>query len=159
MLFFVFQIFDYIKQYLGRLFNKDKQQRWVYSFLFPLMNLWADYNLWRREMFYIINITSQVISLEGYLNDKYDNVLRRIFISSAPQGYKGIYVALEQEIIPFVLAGLESEAVGVFVGSTFDATNNFIVNCPTSVQTEESNIVAAVNQFKTAGKGFYIKYF
>ena len=159
MVFYVFLIFDYIKQYLGRLFNREKQQKWIYSFMFPLMLLWTDFDLWRRKRYYIINITAQVISLEGYLNDTYDTILRRIYIAAAPEGYKGIYVALEQELEPFVWAGYESEGVGVFVGSPADATNNFIVHVPLALQPQENSIVAAVNQFKTSGKGFIVKYF
>lgn len=158
MKFYIFNITRFVVDYLGRLFGSKRQQRWIYSLLSPLSSLWTTYDLWRREKLYLINITGQVISLEGYLNDTYDAVSRRIFISPTLPGAKGVFISLEQEIQPALDLPLESEGVGVGVGVASDSSVNFTVFVPLGLQPLETPIIADVKKFKTAGKRFQIAY-
>ncbi|MBN2669995.1 MAG: hypothetical protein JXR60_12310 [Bacteroidales bacterium] len=165
MKFFVFNILGFIANYLGTLFGKPKWQRWIYSLLNPLIQLKDNYNTWRRRRFYLINITSQVIRLEGFLNDEFDNIQRRIWIEHFPGSFAGAFIALEDEVIPYLETPLESEVNPIveapFIGSEADTDFliSFVVHIPISLNAYESRIIAAVENYKLAGKQFVIRYF
>lgn len=165
MRWFVFNILGFISNYLGTLFGQPRWQRWIYSLLNPLIQLKDNYNLWRRRRFYLINITSQVIRLEGFLNDEFDSIQRRIWIEHFPGSFSGAFIALRQEVIPFLQTPLSTETNPLieapYIGTHADAqfSISFVVNVPTALQNRESQIIAALENYKLAGKIFEIRYF
>ncbi len=157
-----FDIPAFIVQYLGKLFNRLYWHRWIYSLLYPLIQLWSNYKNWRENTYYLININSQVIRLEGYLNDVFDPSLRRIYISHFPGNYSGIYIALQYEATPFVNIPLLSDGQdGVFIGLASETSYaiSFIINVPTALQYREHQIKTIVEKYKFAGKLYQLNYY
>ena len=164
MKWYRFNIERFIVDYLGSLFGSNRWKRWIYSLLYPLITLWDDYDKWRRRRFYLINITAQIISLEGFLNDEFDSTERRIYIISIPEGVDGRFIALGAEELPFLLAPLRSdqqEELAPFIGSSADVnvSFNFIVSVPDTLIEKENQVVAAIKNYQLAGKRFIVKYF
>ena len=79
--------------------------------LYPLIQLWSTYDVWRKRIFYAMNINSQVIRLKGYLNDSWDTSARRIYIGHFPGSYSGVYLALEYEGSPYLELPLVADGV------------------------------------------------
>ena len=162
MTWFNYDIQAFFVQYLGRLFNKQKWHQWIYSLLYPLIQLWNTYDVWRKKLFYAININSQVIRLQGYLNDSWDTSLRRIYIGHFPGSYSGVYLALEQEGSPFlelplVADGVEAPFIGLEADSQYAVS--FIVYVPTALQYRENQIKSDIEKYKFTGKLYSIVYF
>ena len=61
--------------------------------LYPLRQLWEWFELWRDDIRLRINVNSQVMVLEGYLRNKYNDV--RITITSLDNGW--LWVGLLSE--------------------------------------------------------------
>lgn len=164
MRWYIYKIYIYILEYLGRLFGHLIWQRWHEALTYPLVTLWANYNVWRKRRFYLINITGQIISLENFLNDEFDKYLRRIYIGSLDVAITGIYIALESEVIPYLQTPLENEVSTIeapYIGAIYDfgLSTNFVVNVPIIYENNETQISVAVNNFKLAGKQFEIKFY
>ena len=122
---------------------------------------YQEYDLWRRNQYYRININSQVVKLSNHLNDLYDPSLRRISLVSNSETADGVFVALESEAAPLVAAGIEGLAeVGIFVGleSEVVISKQFSISVPQILNGVEPQIIETVNGLKLAGKQFSITY-
>lgn len=162
MRFWIYNINRRVVDYLGQLFGKRKLQAFFYSLVYPLVKQWDDYDAWRRGMYYLINVNSQVFKLRNYLNDRYDPNQRRIYIGSVGPTGDGVYVALESEGNPFLEAGLEGAGEGgVFVATESESRFKglFTVHLPLVLKSSEAQIKSTVNSVKLAGKQFQIEYF
>ncbi|HRO75257.1 MAG TPA: hypothetical protein PLP27_03820 [Crocinitomicaceae bacterium] len=162
MIFWNINISSLIKDYLGRKFLRTKQYNWLMALLSPLQTSVNEYSTWRKERFYMINITGQVISLTGYLNDKFDFNQRRIHIVTAVEIFAGIWVGLESEVDMFVNVGLESEDNGIWLGTFIEQNlgDDFIVYIPADIASDVDNInriKSAIYQVKLAGKKFSLE--
>lgn len=160
MIFFKLNTGNFIKDFLGRKFFKEIQYRWLFSLLKPVQTRMDEYDQWRKHQFYLINITGQVISLTGYLNDLFDPTQRRIYILNANDYYSGVWISLEQEIEPTLPVSLISEDQGIFLGmeSEQDLGTDFIVYVPGDIYNQVLiPLIAAVHQFKLAGKTFSVE--
>ena len=163
MKFINFKIKKFIVQYLGALFGKETQQKLMYMFLYPLTNLWEEYSTFRTNQSYLINITSQVFSIENHLNNLYDNQDRGISLSNGLY-FKIQYIAKRVEELPAILMPKRGEATTTeapyfALKSESSQYSNFIVNVPNSLSNNETQIKAEVNKIKTAGKQFVIKFY
>lgn len=158
MKFFKINISNFAKQYLG--VDYDFLD-WVKVLLNPLSTSVDEYDLWRKNRFYLIHITSQVVSLNGYLNDRFDPVNRTIFISNGNQNAIGTWIALESETTPYFALGFVSEDQGQFISLEAESpySIDFIVNIPLSLINQSPQIISAVNQYRLAGKSFSIVTF
>ncbi len=163
MIFWNLNIGNFVKDYLGRKFFRPRQYDWLMSLLSPLETTINNYTHWRKERFYLINITGQVISLTGYLNDKFDANQRRIYIVTSNVIYNGLWVALEEEINMFLTIGLEYENQGLWVGMELEQSSgyDFIVYIPTDIISSDTiNLLeSTIYHFKLAGKTFYLETF
>jgi len=125
----------------------------------------AEYKEWRNASITRAYVSSQTISMEWYLNELYDNTLRRIEIVTGD--VSGVLVALQSEAIPFILAGLQSEPgeLGDFqymplpFEDVTTGTADFIVRVPLALTWREGVIKRVVNNYKLAGKTYTIVYF
>jgi len=162
MNWFNFDISGFFVQYLGRLFNRQKWHNWIYSTIYPLMQLWSIYDLFRKNIYYRININSQVIRLTGFLNDKFDNSLRRIYIDHPPGSYSGVYIALMNEGVPYlelplIIDGLDAPFIGLMTDTQYAVS--FYIYVPVSLQIRDSQIKSSIEMYKFAGKLYRIVYY
>lgn len=164
MIFWKLNTVKYVKEYLGRKFYKSPDKRhfhWLSVLLFPLQTIHDEYILWRLERYYLINITSQVISLKGYLNDRFDSAQRRIYILTPTIIYNGLWIGLESEVDFCQMISLESEDQGVWLGKFSEQNTgfDFVIYIPSDIVTNDviNQIKSSVYNLKLAGKLFDVE--
>lgn len=133
----------------------------VVSAIGSALNVLCDrFNLNRDRNLYNLSITSQVCFLEKVLNDKFDNVQRRIYISNgAWRAPLPIYLILENQPVYLYLES-ENQPVPLYLqNETGFIAEGFVINVPIELQPSEQDLTGTVNLFKLAGKTFTINYF
>lgn len=143
----------------------NKHLSWIRAVLAPLQILNGDLVTLVADIRYRMNLTGQVIYLEHYLNDLFDNVERRIYIEddtptlpvhlfNKADGLSGtivIYNKVEGEPGPYL-----------YNRADFNAQFDFVVKVPAAIPLTpifQSQVRAAVNQYRQAGKRFTIENF
>lgn len=124
----------------------------------PLKSLYYKWYNWRTENIYKLEHTGQVCSLEGSLNDKFDPVERRIYISDG-QIYETTYIYTEAEAQD-VFLNTESEDSTIWLRTepeTADTGLDFIVFVPEEIyDTQIYALHAHVDYYKAGGKRYNI---
>ena len=133
----------------------------VISFFVWLMSgVESVYNKWKSNRLLNIkraNTTSQVYSLEKFLNDKYDKDDRRIKVLDGSK-HDPTYLFLERENNP-VYFYLESENKPIYMYLESEVGDNnlsFIVQVPRGIYSKKEQIITDVNFYKDASKTFII---
>ena len=128
---------------------------YVTDVLYPMFKNWE-----AKSWYDITYQTGQVAHLELVLNDRFDPILKRIFIGPGiypPRVY--IYTAAEQKPL-YIYTAAENQPVymyseGEYINGVFD----FVVNVPNGLPYEETSIAAVVDRYKRDGKNYKIQYF
>ena len=145
--------------------RKPKMIAWLKSLLFPLNEKHQEFLSYVDDKRYELDFTGQVISLERLLNDKYDNVDRRIFISQ--EKADEVFFFDDDDLNPaneiFLFddnnVNVGSENAFFFFSDSSGLLTDFIVNIPNTVVFSESELRVLVNKYKLAGKNFSINLF
>lgn len=129
--------------------------RWPFA---ELTGLFASFKVWRYDVYYRLNVTGQVLSLQTYLNRVIANANNRILI----QGYNdaGIWVQMSSEDGEAYMA-----PVGISPDETFQPVAaqgeitplidvDFYVYIPSGVIA--GDVARIVNAYKLAGKRYQI---
>ncbi len=61
--------------------RKPKLLAYLKALLKPVINLYNDFKMFRSDILYKINHNGQVVYLQKVLNDRFDNIQRRIYIT------------------------------------------------------------------------------
>lgn len=138
--------------------NRLKQIRlinWLQCLVKPIVTLYLSFKLYREAKIYQLTITPQVCYLEKLLNDRYDFILRRIFIDDAVDK-EVLYIYQDAELKPVWLGE-------VFIytdGEASTETNDFIIKVPLAMQFtfEEPEMLSLVKAYKLAGMVAKIQY-
>lgn len=158
-------IIDYAKFVVQRIpieLRIDEVMAYTKVLASPIVTIYNSLILFRVQLNYKILITPQVVYLEKMLNDRYDNLLRRIYILDGNE-YAPIYLYRKAELKPIYLYRKSEVAkpkkylytkgeVGQF---TFD----FVVYVPLDVVFDENEMKALVNGYKLASMLFKIQTF
>jgi len=158
------------RQLLPDRLRGPKRMAWLVCLLaaieWPYENLMA----FRAAYLYQLAHGPQVCHIQGWLNDTFDNVERRIYISNGVNNIPN-YLYQQDELKPVYLA--QQSEVGssgyaspdyLFTQSETDAGGaNFIVNVPTVVAGEAgydvNYLIAIVNSLKLPNKSFTVVEF
>lgn len=123
-----------------------------------LKDLFSQFKEWRASMFYRINVTGQVISLETYLNRIIPGANDRIAIKSFEDWGAWVQLSTEPGETYALRVSLVSEDDGVFVAMNGEITPendvDFYVLVPAAVAA--ADVARVVNQYKLAGKRYKI---
>jgi hypothetical protein len=122
----------------------------------PLGTLYYKWSLWRQDNIYKLEHTGQVCSLEGSLNDKFDPISRRIYITDG-QLNETYYIYTEAEQKDKFLS-TESEPEITFLrteSETADTGLDFIVFVPESLYNTQIHALHAHVKFYKAGARRY----
>lgn len=132
--------------------------------LTPFTIMMAEYIAWRDDAVTRANVSNESMSLEWYLNERFDTDLRRIYIETnnangVPFGLRateasdlqafGLRATEPSDTIAFPLRG-ESATIGF---------KSFGVFIPTDLADDEDEIAGVVTRYKLAGKTFTIIQF
>lgn len=109
-----------------------------------------------------LSFSAQVISLEKWLNDNFDPVLRQIFISHPASVNEPTYLFNKAEnATPFYVFNDVEVSVPIYfynvseIGSEFD----YFINIPTTVTFDTDELRAGVDVYNVAGKNYDIILF
>lgn len=126
----------------------------------PVVLLYNSLLSFRALVLYKLTITPQVVFLEKLLNDRYDNVERRIFIADGKQ-YTPTFLFTKAELKPFFL--FRKAEVGFLEkyfflkNETGQFTWDFVIHIPAVINFNQNELVALVNTYKLPAKTFKIK--
>ncbi|WP_281233515.1 hypothetical protein [Flavobacterium gelatinilyticum] len=124
----------------------------------PVNSLYYKWYNWRQDNIYKLEHTGQVCSLEGSLNDKFDPLERRIYITDG-QFFRPFYIYTEGENKPQYLY-TEGENNPIYLrteSETADTGLDFIVYVPEAlINTQIHELRAHVNFYKAGGKRYEI---
>lgn len=130
----------------------------------PLEQINFLFKIFRRESIYKVVHNGQVVYLEKVLNDRYDNSLRRIYISDSFE-YDPTWVYIENENLPVYIE--DQEAVYIYPEEVFAEANvDFIVFVPLDLQPstaiELNNFLiqmrSLINYYKLASRRYTIEW-
>lgn len=157
-------IVKYIRQLLPSAFNQNAvMQAYLRVILSPMDYISALFSSFKNSTSYKLSKNAQICYLESLLNDALDNTERRIFITDAESIDMLIaydYQNVEKRIIVADIANFEDYKVITYPTAIIgDNLHKFIVNCPTSIATNEPQLRALTNLYKFAGKQYFIVYF
>jgi hypothetical protein len=126
---------------------------YVHALLTPIDNLYYKWTNFRNDNIYKLEHTGQVCSLRGSLNDKFDPVERRIYITDGNR-YETTYIYTEGEAQD-VFVSNESEVPTIWLrteAETADTGLDFIVWVPESIfNTQIYGLKAHVEFYKAGG--------
>lgn len=114
----------------------------------------------RAAHLYELNHTGQVCSLEGALNDRFDNSLRRVYIIDGLV-ILPLYVYRRVEA-KLVYLRKRSESTGIkFLRKRGELSmgGTFIIKVPSALSFDANEMRALTNKYKLAGKAYTIQTF
>jgi hypothetical protein len=134
---------------------------WLGALVRPHVWLYQAFLRYRTAKLYQLMITPQVCYMERLLNDRFDNIERRIYIDDGIT-YTPAYIYLESEDKPLWLyTEGESEPIFLFTeGETVATeTNDFVVYVPAGLEFNTDEMKALINSYKLAGKLYKIQFY
>lgn len=139
--------------------RKAKIKAFTKVLVSPIVVLYNDFKSFRLEVLYELNHNGQICRLEGMLNDKFDNSLRRIYIVDAPIVLP-LFIHRRAEAKPVYLRR-RSEATPKYIRRNAELTKGgaFIVKVPVSLVFDTSMMKALIDKYKLAGKAYKIQTF
>lgn len=154
---------DYITKLLPVFLQKERFIAWVSALVSPLQTLHDLYVNYAQTVRYRLSLTGQVIYLEHYLNDLFDNSQRRIYIEDASELLLPPY--LYNKPTPHgtqIYIKNKSEGGDKFYlrnRAEYNNQANFIVWVPAELEPQNAEHLfrAAVNRYKQAGAIYSIQ--
>lgn len=133
------------------------------ALLWPLISLWEFFRDFITYIIEEIGKNGQVIVLEKLLNDAFDTILRRIYITDATQAEStGVFLVAEQQVDPDVYLVTEiPPGVGMQLFTTQEIMvgDDFIVWIPIGLLFDFSLLNALLQKYKIAGVKYRIQYY
>lgn len=148
-----------------RLRAKETLTAFLHVMLYPIREyLYPLFKRFEKKAWYDLKYqTGQVAYLEFVLNERFDELQTRIYISEADDYDTILWLYRDDEDLPLWLykdieakpLWLFTEAESYLGGDGVD----FIVNVPLGLPFEELAIRAMIDRYKRDGKSYLIKYF
>lgn len=139
----------------------SRHLKWLACLMKPLDQLNLTFRGWVGDVRYQMYLNGQVQYLEHYLNDLYDNSLRRIYIDDGDAGVPFfVYNKADGTQNEYVYNKSELETAPVLYNkSDYAGQVDFIVVIPWAniPSADETIMKAQVNKYKLAGKRFSIQ--
>jgi len=164
MNYLVYFFDDIVIPNLPSFLQKPKMVAWLMTLVEPILNLNTDFNDLANDKLIEASVSGQVIYLEKYLNDQFDNGLRRIYIedgvlitnenvfTKAESNQYVIYQKSEALTDPDVYQKGEREVI--------EANASYVVQLPynnTSPFLLEL-VQTTLNKYRPAGKTYRIEF-
>jgi hypothetical protein len=137
-----------------------KRLGWLRSLVAGVKSLYAEFMGYRSSKLYDLNHTGQVYSIENVLNDVFDPVGRRIYITD-PASKDVVYMYRRIESKPvYMYRRSENKPVYMYRRSETSALGfQFIIHVPTGVTLlpiyDVLRLQALVDKYRLPGKGVY----
>ena len=131
---------------------------WLYSLQQPLKALNNTFVSFRNNINYRLLFTAQIIYLEHYLNDQFDQATRGIFIATIEQtDFKFIYNNIELKPPVYLYNNSEAQPPVYFWNWTeLLKGDTYVVNVPVAVSYDELVMRSKIDFYNNAGKNYSI---
>lgn len=138
----------------------DRLQAWIGALITPVASLYNSFLRYRTAKDYQLRINYQLCYLEQLLNDRYDNILRRIYIDDTIQK-PPFYIFQNAELKPkFIRQRSENDPKWIYTsGESGGMLDDFIIFVPMDVVFEEPEFISLVKAFYVPGSKFKIQRF
>jgi hypothetical protein len=139
---------------LPSFWRKPKLLALLRCYCYPLIKIHGEFMQYRAANIYTLTHNSQVCSMENVFNDRFDNDLRRIYITDGFTKERK-YVYPRQDDKPLYLGTIPLYNNGDYADTGVDA----IVWVPTQVFLSPQDLIeltALVNKYRLASKRFKI---
>ncbi len=133
---------------------------WLKVLVAPVKYMQGLFLAFRRGNLYKLQHNGQVCYLEAVLNDSFDPIARRIYISDPPY-VDPKYIYRENELKPLPVYRI-SEALPVYIYASselFTESTAFIVNVPSAVSFDPARMKALIDLYKLVGRIYTINVF
>jgi hypothetical protein len=134
---------------------------WLKALMEPLADLNLTFRTWLADVRYAMYMTGQVVYMEHYLNDIYDNSLRRIYIDDGNAGTPFfLYNKEDGSLNEYIYNKSELETAPVLYNQAdYAGQVDFIVVIPwANIPSADETIMSArIKKYKLAGKRFEIQ--
>lgn len=132
-------------------------QAWLVALLAPVIYAYNLFRANRANNLYRLAHNSQVCYMQAVLNDKFDNVLRRIIIVDA--GYRDpiyIYQSIEDKDVGLYM-GSENQPVYLYTAGEIGAgVYDFIVQVPATISFQTPQMRAVIDTYRLVSKSNYL---
>lgn len=126
----------------------------------PLADLYSQFLDYKKATEYKMSFTPQVCQLERLLNDKYDNIQRRIYIENpVPVAIDYLYYKIENKPI-YLYRKSDNKPNFIYRQNTYnDVNSDFTITIPLELQgLNEVELRALVNYYKLFSKTYTVRY-
>ena len=125
----------------------------LFAWLWPFTRLWGEYGTWRTNIYYDAHVTSQVISIEAYLNRLFDPEQRRITITDFLFDNR-VYVALRSE--GYDEYYIDGENGTYIYLADMQVGDGFVINIPASLAALSIQISGVADKIRALGTYYKI---
>jgi len=125
----------------------------LWAWLAPFVQGWNNYVTWRTNMYYEAHVTSQVISIEDYLNRLFDPEQRRITVGDMTYDNR-VYVALRTELYDDLY--IDGEDGTYLYLEDMQVGDGFVVNIPADLSGSMGQISGVVDKVRAAGTYYQV---
>ncbi|MCG8310740.1 MAG: hypothetical protein MI975_25345 [Cytophagales bacterium] len=150
-----------IRRLMPPILRRPKQTSWLKALLAPLKSLNDQLLSFVTNSRYLANVSGQTLSLESYLNDQFDNELRRIKIIHEAEDSEFDYFASEGQAFDYDYYASEgaSDRYMKYAGESITAiASDFQVLAPLAVNGQDAQIKANIEKYKIAAVTYSINY-
>jgi hypothetical protein len=137
----------WLDSYIWDMVRKEKARLWLRAFIFPIIRLHNRFLAYDKTVQFELKITPQVCVLRWALNQKFDNILKRILIVDNANNELD-YAFLSSENKPLFLPDFLN-----------DNDYEFEVQVPYTLLSKEKGIKSLLNLYKLPSKRYVITYF
>lgn len=159
---YTFNIPTIIRRYVPTWFRHTPNLQWAYVLCCWLEHIQSDFEGWReRQIIGQYRYNGLIHSLEMMLNDGWDNITRRIYITVADQA--PAYYHLGDGAPPIVQYATEGELTGYYhladgaIAEVYEY--EFLVHWPVSLSFDPESVFAKLDLYRYAGRRPAIRLF
>jgi hypothetical protein len=161
---FKISVFRFIKNEMTNLSTYPKLVTFFRGLMAPFDTMAKEWDTFRDASITRALVTGESASLAWYLNQLYDPTLRRIYIATAPGS--GVVAGLPStEPTKYFVAGLPGAeptkyaVIGLYGEDSGFMGYSFIVFFPSAIISSLTDMIGTVNQYRLAGKTFFLNPF
>lgn len=136
--------------------RKSKIVAYLAALIYPIKRLYIDFLFFRKQQLYEAEINGQTIKLERVLNDTFDPLERRIYITDGSYFTPPVfYEEWKNQPVIFYEEGNADNPIYYSIDSIDERVDfNFFVHVPSEVFFEKPRIKAVTNKYKIFGRTF-----
>lgn len=152
---------DIVNKLLPLALRKERVKAFLYALIKPLKDVNSTFSGFKDGIDYELRFNGQTIYLEHILNDKYDSILKRIYIEDTSAiDYTYLFNEVEARE-KFYLRNLSEATPPIYLENITEQVNqtHFKVKVPSTITFSTPEMEALVDKYRKAGTNYTIETF